>query len=52
MDKYGTDRTLFQGGNEVFQMPSNEMILSAASRAAFLPAEGETGINCGCVLVE
>ena len=34
MDKYGTERTLFQGGNEVFQMPSNEMILSAASRAA------------------
>ena len=23
MDKYGTNRTLFQGSNEVFQMPYN-----------------------------
>ena len=55
MDKYGTDRTLFQGSNEIFQMPSNEMILSSASRAAmlgFLPAEGETGRSCGGLLVE
>ena len=34
MNKRGMDRTLLQGGSEAIQMPSNERILSAASRAA------------------
>ena len=33
MNKRGMDRTLFQGGSEAIHMPSNERILSAASRA-------------------
>ena len=34
MNKHGMDRTLLQSGSEAIQMPSNERILSAASRAA------------------
>ena len=34
MNKRGMDRTFLQGGSEVIQIPSNERILSAASRAA------------------
>ena len=53
MDKYGTDRTLFQGCNEVFQIPSNEIYqLLLSCQAGFLPAEGETGRSCGGLLVE
>ena len=32
MDTCGTNRTLFQGGNEVFQIPSNETTASGAAR--------------------